>query len=192
MFIIKYLIIAMKFCKFYIGLFDRYTYCLDNINYIVIKFLAISSSSWISLSSSTKFKTLWDFILFEKRGFTVFQKLLFPVTEDRSSFAKWSFLAVRRRLPQKFHCFLCSFLELSVSLRKNFLQSLERFVIALCRSFVMNLPWFSLRYFFFKGTCLLKISVNKFRKCWKLRGQLVRTRSLQEEFSEFSKQVLFY
>ena len=32
MFIIKYLIIAMKFCKFYIGLFDRYTYFLDNIN----------------------------------------------------------------------------------------------------------------------------------------------------------------
>ena len=76
------------------------------------------------------------------------------------------FLSFRRRLQQRSCCFLYSLQEISLLLLKNVLQSLERFIIALCRSFVIDLLKFVLRYFFIKGACLLKLSVNKFRECW--------------------------
>ena len=50
--------------------------------------------------------------------------------------------------------------------RKNLFRSLERFIIALCKPFVMNFPWFDLRYFILVGTCLFKISIKMLRKCW--------------------------
>ena len=100
--------------------------------------------------------------MFKNRGLAVCQKLLLSVTEDISSLAKWSFFTFRKRKQQKFRCFLCYFREVSVLLCKNY--SPERFIIAWRRSFVMNLLWLALRYFFCKGVCLLKTSVNKFGK----------------------------
>ena len=113
-----------------------------------LEILVIFSLWSIRVSFSTKFRILGDFTLFEKRGFRVCQKLLLSVTEDISSLAKRSFLDVRKRLPQTFRHFLYYFREVSVLLRKILLRSLERFVIALCSSFFMNLPWCDLRYFF--------------------------------------------
>ena len=50
--------------------------------------------------------------------------------------------------------------------RKNLFRSLERFIIALCKPFVMNFPCFALRYFIFIGVCLFKMSIKILRKCW--------------------------
>ena len=75
----------------------------------------------------------------EKRGFTAYQKILLSVTEDISNFAKWYFLSFRKRLQQKSRRFLYSLQEFCVLLLKNVLQSLERFIVALCRSFVIDL-----------------------------------------------------
>ena len=71
-----------------------------------------------------------------------------------------------KRLTQKFLYFLYSFWDVSVLSRKNLFRSLERFIIALCKPFVINFPWFALRYFIFIGACLFKTSIKVLRKCW--------------------------
>ena len=65
--------------------------------------LSFSTKFRILLSFSTKFRILWDFTLFEERGFTVYQRFLFSVTEDISILAKWSFLAFSKWLSRPYH-----------------------------------------------------------------------------------------
>ena len=84
----------------------------------------------------------------------------FVICDKYIEFNGMVFWVFRRRLLQKF-CFLY-FREVSVLLRET---SLERFIITLSSI----LSWIfldSLSYVFFKEKCLLKTSVNKFRKWW--------------------------
>ena len=131
-------------------------------------FAILISLSFIS-SFSTNLIVVLALTLFEKSGLTFYQIFLLSKTEFTSRFsrfAKWSFLAFFKRLTQKFVYFLYSFRDVSVLSRKNLFRSAERFINALCKPFVMNFPWFPLRYFTFIGACLFKISIKMLRKCW--------------------------
>ena len=78
---------------------------MDNISKLSIKILEISSSSSISSSFLTKFrifKVLRIFTAFdEKRGFTVYQKILLSVTENISNFANWFFFVFSQEIAIK-------------------------------------------------------------------------------------------
>lgn len=53
---------------------------------------------------------------------------------------------------------------------KNLLWSLDLFIITLFRSLLQKYSWFVLTYFYFAGTCLFKIFVNKFRNWYALNA----------------------
>lgn len=148
---------------------------------------------------------------FENVGFIACQKLF-----EKLHFAKCFFVFLQEITSIFF--FFYSFREVFILLDKNLLQSLGRLFIALSWSFVINFSRFALIYFFSKGACFLKISVNKFRKCWysmsrtatvslwksvnlvsrmllfwKLRGQSVRSTSIHDGFSSFFEiGLMFY
>ena len=137
---------------------------------IFTKYSLNSFAIWISSSIVSSFSTnlivVLDLILFEKRGLTICQNFVLSVIEFISKFARCYFLALFKRFTQKFRCFLYSFRDISVLSLKNLFLSLERFIIALCKFFVINLPWFALRYFCFIAACLFKTSMKILRKCW--------------------------
>ena len=175
-----------------------------------LKILQISLPSSISLSFSTDLK-FYEILVWESR----FHSL--PETFWKIAFCEMFFCLFARNY-FNFFFFFYSFREVFILLDKNLLQSLGRLFIALSWSFVINFSRFALIYFFSKGACFLKISVNKFRKCWysmsgtatvslwksvnlvsgtllfwKLRGQSVRSTSIHDGFSSFFEiGLMFY
>ena len=90
----------------------------------------------------------------------------------RSRFGKCSFGGFFKRFALQVLFFFVFFRDNSVLLLKKCIPitsiilflSLERLIIVLCKSVVINLPWFPLKSFCFIWSCLL-------RKCWKFYYQ---------------------
>ena len=133
---------------------------------VLTKYLLNIFAILISISTVSSFSISLIVVLvltfFKKRGLT-FCHLKQSLHQDLK---KWSFLAFFMRLTQNFLCYLYSFLDVSFLSRKILFRSLEHRIIALCKSFVINFPWFALRYFIFIEACLFKISTKMLRKCW--------------------------
>ena len=101
---------------------------------------AILILSLIILLFSTSFAVVLALILFEKRSLTIWQKnfISYRIYIKISKISFFCFFS--RGFTQKFRCLLYSFLGISVLWLKNLPVSLERFIITLCKFFVLNLP----------------------------------------------------
>ena len=116
--------------------------------------LTISISSVISFSPSFHdiFGELWA--LFDKRGLTVFQKVLLSVILLRSRFSWYFCLSFLNNLLQKFLCFLKAFLFSFVGRVRYLVAKSDRFIMAFRIAFVTYGLWLALCIFFFLGACL--------------------------------------
>ena len=122
----------------------------------MLKVLNYSFSSEIVLPSSFRIiLSLFEF-LFEKVGTTVLQNALLSVTFLVSRLLKYSFLVVLKGFLQKLRCILHCFLYVKDLDLKYLFLNLDRFIISLCKFFVIKGASFSRIYFFLIGAYLLK------------------------------------